>query len=77
MVWKATPAIRRNSARGAKIFIGETAPVGRRGKVIGPKAFIRRWLCLNRRLRKNRRGSCRRFKRIDANGYAHHPYGPV
>jgi hypothetical protein len=77
MVWAATPAIRRSSAPGAKIFVGETAPVGRAGKVIGPKAFIRRWLCLSKRFRAIRTGSCRGFKKIDANGYAHHPYGPT
>jgi hypothetical protein len=59
------------------VFVGETAPVGRAGKVIGPKAFLRRWLCLSKRFRKIRSGGCRRFKSIDADGYAHHPYGPV
>jgi len=77
LVDEAIPQIRRNAAGGAKVFVGETAPVGRAGKVIGPKAFLRRWLCLNKRFRSLRRGSCRRFKRIDADAYAHHPYGPV
>jgi hypothetical protein len=45
---------------------------------MGPKAFFRRWLCLNRRLRATRSGSgCRRFKQIKAHGFAHHPYGPT
>jgi hypothetical protein len=45
---------------------------------MGPKAFFRRWLCLNRRLRRSRGSSaCRRFKRINADGFAHHPYGPT
>jgi Cellulase (glycosyl hydrolase family 5) len=77
MVWQAVPAIRRAAASGTKVFVGETAPVGRAGRVTGPKAFLRRWLCLNKRLRAVRSGSCRGFKRIDASGYAHHPYGPV
>jgi hypothetical protein len=77
MVWEAIPAIRRNAVPGAQVFVGETAPVGRAGKVIGPKAFLRRWLCLSKRFRPVRSGSCRHFKRVDANGYAHHPYGPV
>jgi hypothetical protein len=77
MVWEAAPAIRRSAAAGTKVFVGETAPVGRAGRAIGPKAFIRKWLCLNRRLRAVRSGSCRGFKRIEADGYAHHPYGPV
>jgi hypothetical protein len=77
LVDEGVPQIRRNAASGAKVFVGETAPVGRAGKVIGPKAFVRRWLCLNKRFRSARSGGCRRFKRIDADGYAHHPYGPV
>jgi Cellulase (glycosyl hydrolase family 5) len=77
MVWQAVPAIKRVAASGTKVFVGETAPVGRAGRVMGPKAFIRSWLCLNKRLRAVHRGPCRGFKRIDADGYAHHPYGPV
>jgi hypothetical protein len=72
------PAIRRNATRGANIFVGETAPVGRPGKVIGPKAFLRRWLCLDRRFRPTRNGAgCHHFKKVQADGFAHHPYGPV
>jgi hypothetical protein len=77
LVDEAIPEIRRNAAGGAKVFVGETAPVGRAGKVIGPKAFLRRWLCLDKRFRSVRSGSCSHFKRIDADGYAHHPYGPA
>jgi hypothetical protein len=77
LVDAAIPEIRRNAARGSKVFVGETAPVGRAGKVIGPKAFLRRWLCLNKRYHALRSGGCRHFKPIDADGYAHHPYGPV
>jgi hypothetical protein len=77
LVEEAIPQIRRNAAGSAKVFVGETAPVGRAGKVIGPKAFLRQWLCLDKRFRSLRSGSCSHFKRIDADGYAHHPYGPV
>jgi hypothetical protein len=78
LVDAAIPQIRRNGPRHAKILVGETAPSASPGKAIGPKAFIRRWLCLDRRLRRTSRGSgCRHFRRIDADGYAHHPYGPV
>jgi hypothetical protein len=71
-------SIRDHGAQGARVFVGETAPVGRRGRVIGPKTFLRRWLCLDKRLRPTPRGhGCRRFKRLSADGYAHHPYGPV
>jgi hypothetical protein len=78
LVDSGLPAIRRNAASAAKIFVGETAPVGRAPVAMGPKEFIRKWLCLNKRLRRNSRGSaCRHFKRIDADGFAHHPYGPT
>jgi hypothetical protein len=76
MVDTAIPQIRRVGS-GAQILVGDTAPVGRAGRAMGPKAFIRSWLCLTRSLRKSRRGNCRSFKRIDADGFAHHPYGPV
>jgi hypothetical protein len=74
MVDAAVPAVRANAAGGTRIFVGETAPVGRAGRAMGPRAFLRRWLCLNKRFRKKR---CRGFKKIDADGYAHHFYGPV
>jgi hypothetical protein len=78
MVNEALPLVRRNARSGARIFVGELAPVGRAPRAMGPKAFFRRWLCLNRRLRPTRSGSgCRRFKQIKAHGFAHHPYGPT
>ena len=71
----ADPPQRARAA--AQIFVGELAPVGRAPIAMGPKAFLRKWLCLNRRLRRTSSGSgCRSFKRIDADGFAHHPYGP-
>ena len=76
MVDAAIPKIRAAN-KNARIFIGETAPVGRAPKAMGPKEFIRKWLCLNSRLRRTSAGSCRSFKQIDADGYAHHPYGPT
>ena len=67
MVDTALPLIRRHGPSGVRIFVGELAPVGRAPVSMGPKAFFRRWLCLNSRLRKSRGSSaCRRFKRIDA-----------
>jgi hypothetical protein len=78
LVDAGVPAVKRNGAGGVKVFVGETAPVGRAGKVIGPKAFFRRWLCLNRRFRATRGGpGCGSFRKVRADGYAHHPYGPV
>ena len=75
MVDRAVPAIRRP---GVKVFVGELAPVGRRPRAMGPTEFLRKWLCLNRRFKRTSRGSgCRHFKRIHADGFAHHPYGPT
>ncbi len=74
LVDAAIPQIRKNAVSDAQIFVGETAPVGRAGKAMGPVAFLRRWLCLNKRFR---RSGCGGFKKIDADGFAHHFYGPV
>jgi hypothetical protein len=63
MVSAALPAIRANAASDAKILIGETAPSGRAGRSIGPRDFIRRFLA--------------GVSRLDVDGWAHHPYGPV
>jgi hypothetical protein len=63
MVEAALPAIRANAASDANVLIGETAPAGRAGRSIGPREFIQR--CLS--------GA----GRLDVDGWAHHPYGPV
>jgi hypothetical protein len=63
MVSAALPAIRANAASEAKILIGETAPSGRAGRSIGPREFIQRFLA--------------GVSRLDVDGWAHHPYGPV
>ena len=77
MVDAAIPKIRAAN-KNAKILIGETAPVGRAPKAMGPKEFFRKWLCLNSSYRRTTKGTgCRSFKKIDADGYAHHPYGPT
>jgi hypothetical protein len=76
LVDSGVPAIRRGAVRGAKVFVGETAPSGVAGKSTGPRAFLQRWLCLNKRWKKVRSGSCRHFKKVKVDGYAHHPYGP-
>jgi hypothetical protein len=77
MVSRGVPALRATAPGGSKIFVGELAPVGTATKVIGPLRFMRGWLCLNRSWHKARRGSCRSFKKVNANGFAHHPYGPT
>jgi hypothetical protein len=51
------------------VLIGETLPRGSRGRSVAPLAFLRGVLCLNRSYRETR--SC---GRLDADGWAHHPY---
>jgi hypothetical protein len=76
----AIPALQRSAAAEAKIFVGELKPTSRKG--VGPKKFIQDWLCLDERYRKlrgraARKKACKSFKKIDADGFAHHPYGPT
>ena len=82
LVQVGVPALRATGPAGAKIFVGELAPVGTATKVIGPKLFLQKWLCLNKRFKRlrgaaARRQGCKRFKKVSANGFAHHPYGPT
>ncbi len=76
LVEKGVPAVRKGAVKGAKVFVGETAPSGVAGKSTGPRTFLQKWLCLNKRWKKVRSGSCGHFKKVDADAYAHHPYGP-
>jgi hypothetical protein len=74
------PALKRAAAPGSKIFVGELKPTPRKG--LGPLKFLQDWLCLDKdfkRLRGKaaRKKGCTKFKKIKANGFAHHPYGPV
>ncbi|MEX0993047.1 MAG: hypothetical protein WDZ37_03530 [Solirubrobacterales bacterium] len=80
MVERGLPALRSKIASGAKVFVGELAPVGTDTKVIGPLAFLRKWLCLDPAYRplRGRRATvagCKNFKKVEADGFAHHPYG--
>lgn len=50
-------------------LLGETLPRGRRGRSVAPLAFLRGTLCLNASYRETK--SC---GRLDADGFAHHPY---
>ena len=78
MVDAAIPAIRANAMPGAKILVGELAPVGRAPRAMGPTEFLRKWLCLNKRFKRTSSGAgCSSFKKISAQGFAHHPYGPT
>jgi hypothetical protein len=82
MVERGLPALRAVIPSGSKVLVGELAPVGTATKVTGPLRFMRQWLCLDdnyRRLRgsKARRAGCSGFRKVGAQGFAHHPYGPV
>jgi hypothetical protein len=76
MVAAAVPRVRAANEH-AKILVGETAAVGRAGVAMGPREFLRRWLCLDERLRPISTGACRGLPKLDVDGYAHHPYGPA
>jgi hypothetical protein len=80
LVDAAVPALRAHAAREAKIFVGELKPTPAKG--FGPKKFFQDWLCLDARFHKLRgaaakKKGCTHFKKIDADGFAHHPYGPT
>jgi hypothetical protein len=77
MVARGLPALRATAPKGSKIFVGELAPVGTATKVIGPLRFLQQWLCLNKSFRRAGGRSCKHFKKVNANGFAHHPYGPT
>jgi hypothetical protein len=82
MVERALPALRSTAAAGSRIFVGELAPVGTATKVLGPKRFLQQWLCLDKRFKRlrgrvARAAGCKSFKKVTANGFAHHPYGPA
>jgi hypothetical protein len=68
LVEAALPRIREH-APDAEVLVGETAPVGKPGTTIGPAEFIERWLCVER--------PCAGIRRLDVDGFAHHPYGPT
>jgi hypothetical protein len=82
LVERGVPALRATAAPGSRILVGELAPVGTATKVLGPKRFIQGWLCLDKRFKRlrgsaARKAGCKGFKKVRANGFAHHPYGPT
>jgi hypothetical protein len=64
----ARKGLRRSGNRRDRVLFGETAPNGS-GRIILPLRFLRSALCLNSRYKKRR--SC---KKLDIDGFAHHPY---
>ena len=80
LVDAAMPAMRANAAPGSKILVGELKPTPRKG--LGPATFLQSWLCLDKKFKRLRGrpragNGCTHFKKIDADGFAHHPYGPI
>jgi hypothetical protein len=80
LVDKGLPALKTAAVPGAKIFVGELKPTPRKG--LGPLKFFQDWLCLDKKFKRlrgkaARKLKCTKFKKISANGFAHHPYGPV
>jgi hypothetical protein len=76
LVEAAVPAVRENG-NDAKVLVGETAPSAKAGTSMGPREFIQRWLCLDAAFKPIETGACAGFKEVDADGYAHHPYGAI
>jgi hypothetical protein len=76
----AIPALRANAAPDAKILVGELKPTPRKG--LGPATFLQQWLCLDKQFKRlrgraARKLGCTKFKKVNADGFAHHPYGPI
>lgn len=62
---------------GNRVLVGGTSPEGgaRAGRgAMAPLRFLREFACVDRRYRPIRTGRCKGFKRIVADGWAHHPY---
>jgi hypothetical protein len=81
LIQRGLPALKA-AVPGARVLVGELAPVGTATKVIGPLRFLQQWLCVDKnykrlRGRTARTAGCNGFKRVAANGFAHHPYGPA
>jgi Cellulase (glycosyl hydrolase family 5) len=77
MVQRGLPALKA-AVPGARVFVGELAPVGTATKVVGPLRFLQQWLCVDKnykrlRGRAARVQGCNGFRRVSANGFAHHP----
>jgi hypothetical protein len=76
LVRAAYPAVHR-ADRHARVLIGALAPKARdrRGGTTSPLTFLRAFGCVDARLHKVRRGSCKHYKAPKGDGFAVHPYG--
>lgn len=78
LVAKGVSALRAAGHQNARVLVGELAPFPA-AKGPGPLAFMRAWLCLDRKYKRLRGGAARRqgcqgFKKVDADGFAIHAY---
>jgi len=84
-IYKRTVSqVRRAGITGARFFVGDTGPLGSKRKSakspVYPKTWWREFFCLDKNSRTIRgvdrraRGCPAKFKKIKADGVAHHPY---
>src|SRR4051812_6461994 len=71
MYTAAYAAIKRVQPQ-ARVLLGGTASTG--GGGVPPLRSLRELACVDEHLEPLRTGACRRFKPLQADGYAHHPY---
>ena len=76
---RAGAAAVRKADPGARILVGALAPRGTSGRSANgnmrPLTFLREMGCVTSRFRKLRKGRCRGFAPITADGLAYHPHG--
>jgi hypothetical protein len=70
----------RSADRGAKLFLGELAPVGddptnTTWRPLAPLPFLRAMGCVDNRFRPLRAGSCRNYRAPRADAFGYHPHG--
>jgi hypothetical protein len=76
MAQRAYTAIKRADPRAA-VLIGDTSSRGGFGgphDSVPPLRFLRELACVDSRLRPVREGACAHYRRLEADGWAHHPY---
>ncbi|TMK40100.1 MAG: hypothetical protein E6G56_08860 [Actinobacteria bacterium] len=76
MVQRAYPAIKSANPHAA-VLIGNTSSRGGFGgphDSVPPLRFLRELACVDSRLRPVRVGACTHYRRLEGDGWAHHPY---
>lgn len=86
MYKRAVTQIRKAKIKGAKFFIGDLGPVGANGKSsksnMDPKLWFYEFFCLDQKGKSLRgkerraRGCSKKFRKLKADGIAHHPHIP-